>query len=1233
MNDTVILGLAFDLTATDSFQYKTVSGEDAEAPPPPILYAYASDGTVVGWHVVNTNNLPYPGMTTTSTLPVSQTSSMDAMKPSSETAGTSQPPASVFSPPSVFGQTASTTSAFGFGQPSAPAFGQSGFGQSSFSTSTPAFGQSSFGGAAAPKSGFGAFATGGPVAWGQGTSAFGSNALAPSTSVQSMASPMAVSNSTSAEEAMAADGMADTSLGGLSLGGAGESMDVIRPTTGRGAGGLFGSLPAAEPPKASEEVKPATGFGAFGAIKPATGFGAFGSGSGGAFGSGTSAFGSGTSAFSGGSGFTSGSSTTPSTSADAAKPSSGFGATGFGTAGTTSAFGQSSFGKSSFGQSSFGTSSFGSSATPSPAPTSAFSSTGSGFGAFAQGGTTGFGAPTKDAGANGKPVWATGSDKEEGDEKKSVFGGASGGGFSAFAQGGTTAFGVSKQEPAATGPSTSQSGTEEKKSESVGSPSEPPFTARVFGVTLSKPQSDSSDVKVKAEEQYAKASSPFGGAGFGSTIPAKSPTTLDRTQERSTTPPSPSSDALASTPPSPAATPAKVKKESSTTPPASPFANSPFKSAASGPTSGAFASLTANSHGFSKLDSGFGAFGGGVSTSSPFFKPPQVSGTSPFGGASTTPTTTPKSVFGAQSTPVSAFGKPGTATPTSAFGAQSPLGASGSAFGKPSWGTTPTTTTTPAPTPSTTTSAFSAFSGTSSGLSAFSSGSGSGKTFSDLLREAKDSPESVKVSKAPVASGESYLQYTQVLNLKLVTIATDDENEDEGHEATELTFDDDQVEGDEDDTGSFLSQSFSEESVPEEEGVEEEAEEEDEDEDEAAEDHSESPDQTPKPELPSEDEEESKPAEASTPSIQLTSPSPPATPAATEGSKGKAPATDASTTPPGSPVKQPSPPPPATPPVAAPVPVTPASVPFGVGIGRPSTRPTRSSPLASAPISGNDEERVEPVPTSKSAPPLVDTMATPKAPATEKPIAQMPSPTPSSGDDQSPLMSKSKAPPLFSTTPPIPKPGIFSVPPSGFGQTAAPQAGPSTATPPSVPAATSSIFTTGPGGFGPTKGPSPAPTFTPLTNATTPAKTSIFPGGFSGFGSKTASPSPSPAPAPAFTPSPVKVRTNTSPAGPIPPANIFKLPTAPTPAGVFSNTTSPPVFPAPPKPAITPGTPTMPSPSGSLSFGQKAGPSVPPIQIPGAVPQNAEPQETLEGMQRACLGMYNLAEQELRSVR
>ncbi|KAH8094446.1 hypothetical protein BXZ70DRAFT_947463 [Cristinia sonorae] len=1205
MSDTVLMGLAVDLSGTEPFSYKTVSGEDAEAPPPPVLLAYASDGTVVGWHVVNTGNNPYPGMMAApSPTPVSQSGSMDSMKSNPETTPSQAPP-SVFSQPSSFGQTTGATSAFGqssFSQTSTSAFGQGSFGQPSAfgqpslgGASTSTFGQSSFGGA--PKAGFGAFASGGPSAWGSsGPSAFSSNALAPSTSTQSTASPMAVSNSTSGEEPMASDNnMSDTGLGGLSLGG-GDGMDVTRPNTGRGTDSVFG---AAQPPKPAEEAKPTSSFGAFSGLKPAVGFGASNTstgafGSGGAFSSGSSTFGGSGSAFG----------STPSTSGPAAtdttKPASGFGTTGFGATSSGPAFGQSSFGQTSFGKPSLGQASFGTTGFGAkPAAPSAFSSTGGGFSAFASGGTSGFGI-SKDASAGAKPVWAATS-AEKKPEASSGLGSTTGGGFSAFAQGGSSAFGAPKTTPP----------EEHKKPQASGSgfggfaPSSP----SPFGLP-NKP----SDVtpKVEGAAEPSTSQSPFGGVGssvFGSSLPPKPPTTLDRDPERSTTPPTPSSDAPAlSTPSSPVPVAATPTKDATKTPIASPFSNSPFKSSTPGPSTGAFSNLVSNPVGFSKLDSGFGAFGGVINTSSPFFNAQKPTGTaSPFGGgASTTASTTPKSTFGTQTTSTSAFGQTtpasafGKATPVSAFGAPSPLGGtSGSVFGKPAFTTTPTTT---PPATKVVTSAFSAFSTTPSGFSAFSGGGESSKSFSDLLRQSKDSPEPVKTSsKAPAQQEEEPLEYG------------DDEEQEQ----------DEDGEGDEDETSSFLSQSFSDQSVPEEEDQEEP--EEPEPEEPEPDELSESPGETPRPDLPSDqEEEEAVSANVSTPSIQLTSPSPPATP-----DKGKGKAREVSTTPPGSPVGQSSSSAQSASFVAAPIPVTPGTGPFGVGLGRPSTRPSRSSPLASAPISGDDEEAT----------------STPKLSA-DKAVTQVPSPEPSSGDDASPLTTRSKTPPSLSSTTPPPKLGVFSVPSSGPSSSATPQQVGASPSPEST--SKGSIFAGSFTGFSPKV---PSPSTTPPV-VTPPTKASIFPGGFSGFGQKPVSPSPPLATqGSVFTPPPDKSRSTTPPTGIFPP----KLPPTPSATGLFGGGNG---FALPTKPANTPSiftpssfpsatpasTPPLSLPTG-LNFGQKAGP-VPPsqatpssstqVQASRAVPQAAppaEPQEQLDGMQKAYLAMYNLAEQELKNIK
>ena len=201
---------------------------------------------------------------------------------------------------------------------------------------------------------------------------------------------------------------------------------------------------------------------------------------------------------------------------------------------------------------------------------------------------------------------------------------------------------------------------------------------------------------------------------------------------------------------------------------------------------------------------------------------------------------------------------------------------------------------------------------------------------------------------------------------------------------------------DEDDTGSFISETFSDEELPADELPEEHDGEDEEDEGALLEAALEA-ELANMPTVPM-------------PTIYLTDPSPPDSP------EKKVPtlATDSST-PPGSPDKQP--------PVAAPTPVaatTPST--FGFGAGRPSTKPTRSSPLANAPISGRDSEddTTEKLPqhrTSASVEPAV----------TKLPSSGVPT------EGKSALASRPKTPPtlsLLGSGIPLPKPSPFTLAPS-----------------------------------------------------------------------------------------------------------------------------------------------------------------------------------------------------------
>ena len=124
MNDTILLGLDLDLTSTKKYDHLSTSGEKVEVPPPPIMYAYSSDGTLIGWYVINGTAKMYPGMKN-----VAAESSVDA--PMSVTPA---PSSMNEEPPPAFGVTQPPTGFGGLGKSSQPTFGSTGFGQSS---STP----------------------------------------------------------------------------------------------------------------------------------------------------------------------------------------------------------------------------------------------------------------------------------------------------------------------------------------------------------------------------------------------------------------------------------------------------------------------------------------------------------------------------------------------------------------------------------------------------------------------------------------------------------------------------------------------------------------------------------------------------------------------------------------------------------------------------------------------------------------------------------------------------------------------------------------------------------------------------------------------------------------------------------------------------------------------------------------------------------------------------------------
>ncbi|KAI0833742.1 hypothetical protein BC628DRAFT_1492442 [Trametes gibbosa] len=335
MNETVLLGLELDLTNREPFKYTGASGEELDVPPPPIMYLYASDGTLTGWHIIQTQGRAYPGMNTPSASPAS-------ISPAVSTASNPPPSQSPFvaatPSPSLansFGPTATTSSA-GFGAFSgAPAkFGSSTFGFGSPSSSNPPPSQSPFAAAtlspnmtnafgttataSGTSTGFGAF-SGAPAKFGSNTFGFGSPSPTQPLQAPPLSAPsVSVEMASATEDDMGAG--TDGGFSGMSLGGSEHSSESSQAKSGGGIASMFGSfgtpqqqqsVPSSNSPFAtSATASPA--FATFGAgpIKPGTGFGAFG-------GSGPSAFGS-ASTFGGGGAFSGAASAEM-------KPASGFG--------------------------------------------------------------------------------------------------------------------------------------------------------------------------------------------------------------------------------------------------------------------------------------------------------------------------------------------------------------------------------------------------------------------------------------------------------------------------------------------------------------------------------------------------------------------------------------------------------------------------------------------------------------------------------------------------------------------------------------------------------------------------------------------------------------------------------------------------------------------------------------------------------------------------------------------
>jgi nucleoporin NUP159 len=932
-NETTMIGFELDLKNPTPYDVTTSTGETVSVPPPPVVWAYASDGTVIAWYVVNSRGTPYPSK-----------GQPAAQSPVVAPAAASVPATNTFSQVAqpTFGQ--STQSTFGLptfsGQPASsfgvatPSFGQSGFGQTSTTGSAfgqaSTFGNSAFGAAspfgqasppaqAPPGGAFATFASS-PVKWGQ--TGFGS---APTGFVQAAApAPPPQIQPAESTESMSTDSSQELSFGAMSLGG---SPNDVQAKAGPGTT-MFGAFTPPSQPAPSPATTSTFGSGSF-ALSP--GVGAF-------------------------SKFTPkpADETTGPAKVEVPKPSSAFGQAGF-----APGFGQSGFGQPGFGQSGFGKTGLGTpmSTTPIVTPISTTSpstfGSGGGFGAFASGGLATFGET--------KPV----------ETKSTAPSISAGGGFGAFASGGLSAFGQAASNKPDSVPAW-KTGGDASFNSGTGT--------TVFGGTPSASLLAPATTPVKSMFASTEPTA--------STTPAASPLGATPPPEKGK---SASPFASATTPPSTAEGPPKKSQSPSASGSASPqiaadSARSPAPPASTTPVGPPPA---ANAFMGLKMSTGFGLSNFNAKDS-PFSNPKPVSQTvSAFGDQASAPKVpvpaTPGSVFGQTSfigaTPKPssgfaqpAFGSPPTpsaspdATPssskTASSNAFSAFSGSASAFGKtggpgvpfsdmlrasgtspdsnklkespktpgPSVGSTPATpksafdmspTPQPAKVPASHDSDDEEEKGKGqpvSAASSFSNLSSSTSSFVDVPRGGEEEEEASD-------GGDSERGEQQIDDF---LSDTDSEGESE-RERDEIEGDEAKQERDGDgDHGGDEEQDGSE-------GTE--------DDDEV--------DPTTVP-LPASRSHSSTP-KAERPSIDVQSTPDSEPPSLSERAR--------STTPPGSPSKEPSPLSLQTP-LQQPTPTLPSPSPSPspastIGFGRPNTRPLRSSPLANAPVSGGDEEEVK----------------------------------------------------------------------------------------------------------------------------------------------------------------------------------------------------------------------------------------------------------------------------------
>ena len=158
MDDTSLIGMALDLSATNKLLGSSqVNGDDPAIPPAPIIYIYTNDAVIVGFHIVNEDGVPYPAMANASTAGASLGGTEQGMDMATEKTGSNGDSGSVMETSKAatpMNTTTPGTPAFGFaavpnastsGQTSA--FGKSAFGFGAAASSAPKFGSSGFGSA------------------------------------------------------------------------------------------------------------------------------------------------------------------------------------------------------------------------------------------------------------------------------------------------------------------------------------------------------------------------------------------------------------------------------------------------------------------------------------------------------------------------------------------------------------------------------------------------------------------------------------------------------------------------------------------------------------------------------------------------------------------------------------------------------------------------------------------------------------------------------------------------------------------------------------------------------------------------------------------------------------------------------------------------------------------------------------------------------------------------------